>query len=123
MIVLRNENVIFCDVDETLVHHDTADLKTVDVVDPITGSHVVVGVNETMVRLVKEESHRGSIVVVWSRGGYEWAESVVVALGLESAVDYVMSKPHAYFDDKDISDWLKHRVFIDPKTVYKKQKE
>ena len=83
---------------------------------------IKVGVHEPMVRLLKEESHRGSHIVVWSRGGYEWATNVLKALCIEDYVDQVMSKPSAYFDDKDISEWLKYRVYLKPDTIYKNVK-
>lgn len=128
MTVIENEQMVFVDVDGTLIIHVDPDdtshgLKLLDVLDPVTNSHVIVGINEPMVRLVKEEWHRGSHVFVWSRGGYAWAANVVKALGLAPCVHFVLSKPLVYFDDLESSEWLKHRVFLDPKTVYKKLKE
>lgn len=125
--VIHNESVVMVDVDDTLILHlspsELLGKKKVEVYDPITKGFIVVAVHGPMVRLVQEESHRGSFVVVWSRGGYEWASNVVKALGLEESVDQIMSKPIAYFDDKPIDEWLKYRVYLKPDTIYKNIKK
>ena len=124
MNVIKSESVVFFDVDDTLVMHLKDDElvhynETVEVNDPISMGVIRLGVNRPMIRLLQEEAHRGSYVIVWSRGGYEWAHNVLLALYLDDYVDQVMSKPVAYFDDKDIGDWLKYRVYLKPETAYK----
>lgn len=112
------------DVDDTLIM-SSEDQKNIPlehqimVIDPITERNLWYRINLPMVRLLKEEYAKGSCVIVWSRGGYEWAEAVVKALGLESMVTFVMEKPVAYYDDKDIKEWLPYRVYIGPDTRYK----
>lgn len=122
MIVTYSESVVYFDVDGTLIVDAThlPEHRHVNVYDPIEDKIIKFRVHEPMVRLLKEEHHRGSYVVVWSRGGHAWAESVVRALGLEPCVHQVMSKPTAYFDDVLIEDWLKYRVFLPPDMQYKK---
>lgn len=122
MKILAHEKLVMVDVDDTLVMHSVrpAGLK-ITLVDPYDGRSVILEINENMVRLVKEEHKRGSTIVVWSRGGYQWANEVVIALGLEDVVSLVMSKPLVYFDDKPVTDWLTDRVYIGPNTPYKKQ--
>jgi hypothetical protein len=78
------------------------------------------GVNENMIQLLKEEHHRGANVIVWSRGGWEWACAVIEALGIEPWVDEVYTKPIVYYDDTPVKKWLKDRVFIDHDQVYKR---
>lgn len=121
---IRNEKVVFCDVDDTLILHlSEKKLKkydTIEVQDPLNKSETItVGVHAPMVRLLKEEYARGAHVIVWSMGGYEWAESVIKALGLYDHVHQIMSKPIVYFDDKPIEEWLRYRVYLKPNTVYK----
>lgn len=59
----------------------------------------------------------GAYNIVWSYGGSDWAEAVIVALELQDYVHVIMNKPHAYYDDKDASQWLpKRRYFIKEKT-------
>lgn len=122
MKVVKNEHTVFFDVDGTLIDFDSdfegANETYVD--DPIVpGVQIAVYPNHANIRLLREEKHRGSHVVVWSRGGYAWAASVLIALGLEDQVDEVMTKPFAYFDDIPIEKWLTNRVFLKPGTPYK----
>lgn len=121
MIVLEKENIKPFDVDDTLVMHDRepCNSDTVMIVDPYSSFKVFLAKNHPMIRLLKEEKARGGTIVVWSRGGYAWAKAVVEALELEPYVDLIMSKPMVYFDDKDVSEWLKDRVYIGPNTRYK----
>lgn len=113
------------DVDDTLImtSHGFAsplDLgRLVDVICPLTGKNLLYKANEPMIRLLEEEIHKGSFTVVWSRSGYAWAEAVVKGLGLFGKVNLIMDKPLAYFDDKEISDWLRYRVYINPDVPYK----
>jgi predicted phosphatase len=123
MKVTRNEYITFWDVDDTIVmHHDHGYSDALKVIDPADISCVTfikVWPNNNMIRLLKEEKIRGSHIVVWSRGGYKWAEHVILALKLENYVDEVMTKPLAYFDDKLVEEWLKYRVYLSPETKYK----
>lgn len=127
MNVIKSERVIFCDIDDTLIMHTKSAYHTyIDIVlikDSVEGGHVEAYRNNSMIRLVKEEAARGSYIVAWSRGGYEWANAVIIALGLQEQVKQVMTKPYAYFDDSDISIWLKDRVYIEPNTNYKVKAE
>jgi|SRR5665213_730286 len=119
MKVCTNENVRPFDIDGCLiVSADQSSLKA-NVLDPVTGKTIKVGVNRAMVRLLKEEFQRGSFILVWSRSGYQWAKNVVIALELEQYVGQVMSKPIVYFDDTPVKKWLKDRVFIGPDVKYK----
>jgi predicted phosphatase len=111
------------DIDETLVmHHDPYSYSShIEVEDPEhSGQFIALGVNEPMVKILKDEKIRGAFVFVWSRSGSAWAEAVIKALNLEKYVDLVMTKPVTYLDDKDSSEWLKDRVYLHPKTTYKK---
>lgn len=127
MIVIKNENVRPFDIDDTLIYEYNPETnpkgtaaKTVSIKDPLTGGMIVMCVHESMVRLLKEEYHRGSHIIVWSRGGYEWAAAVITALNLQQYVNEVYSKPMVYFDDKDVSEWMPSRVYLPPNSRYKK---
>jgi predicted phosphatase len=123
MKIVTNERPIPVDVDETLVmHHDPHSYDiTVTIEDPLhPGEYITLGVNAPMVKILKDEKRRGAFITVWSRSGYAWALAVVTALNLEKYVDLVMTKPLVYMDDKDVSEWLKDRVYIGPKVTYKK---
>ena len=124
MDVIKNENVVFVDVDGTLVLPLTKKSRSpnrkVDVYDSITKKFIKMEVHEPNVRLLVEEHHRGSYVIVWSRGGFQWAANVVKALDLTPKVDLVLTKPLLYIDDLKINEWLKYRVFLDANARYKR---
>ena len=120
--VIRNRTVRPFDIDGTMIVPPLELLSPMNVriLDPVNADHYInMRKNEAMIRLMREEKHRGSYILVWSRGGYEWAEAVIKALDLYDIVDIIMDKPMAYFDDQDVSTWLKDRVFIGPDEKYK----
>lgn len=125
MRILENERLVMVDVDDTIVMHREFDksiyskVKSTRIKCRHTGEILQLEINKNMVRLLKEEHNRGSTIVVWSRGGYQWAADVITALGLEAYVDTVMSKPLVYFDDKPVTEWLTDRVYIGPDQFYK----
>ena len=119
MQIIKNENIKPFDVDNTLTCDPKDTSFKVDVVDPVTKGWLTIGVNENMVRLLLEEKQRGAFILVWSRGGYEWAKNVLIAIDIVDKVDLVMSKPLAYFDDTPVKKWMKDRIFIGPKERYK----
>lgn len=124
MKVIRQNHVVHCDVDGTLVMHGYPEFsgqETVLVKDPVkSGEFIEVTLNKPMIRILEEELHAGTFVVVHSLGRYEWAENVLKALGLDHHDNIlVMSKPLAYFDDKPVQEWLTHRVYIKPDEIYK----
>lgn len=128
MNVNKSENVSYFDVDDTLVLHQDPDTihpsERVSVRDPVHPSQVIImRIHRPMVRLLKEASQRGDFVRVWSRGGWQWAKNVVEALELTRYVNSVESKPMAYFDDSPIEKWLPYRVYIQPDTIYKTNKQ
>lgn len=120
MKIIKNENIDPFDIDGTLIVHNLEGYgERAAVFDHVTSEFVSVQINTAMVRLLKESKARGSYVIVWSRGGYQWASEVIKALGLVDYVDLVLSKPMTYFDDTPVEKWLPYRVFIGPETIYK----
>lgn len=123
MNIVENENVAPFDVDDTLVMHGQKCKSTkefVEVKDPIENRYISLRKNLGMIRLLKEEKARGAYVVVWSKGGYQWALNVLIALNLLDYVDLILTKPRAYYDDKNVSEWLTERVYLGPDVSYKK---
>lgn len=123
MRVVSNERNIFVDVDDTLVMHRAINDQHPDALvieDTVEVGEILMQINRPMVRLVKEEFSRGSHITVWSRGGWEWAKTVVDALGLTDHVHLVMTKPYAYFDDKPVEEWFTNRVYLPCEVKYKK---
>jgi FMN phosphatase YigB (HAD superfamily) len=97
MTVLKYPTVFF-DVDDTLVMWDE-NLEGSTVCIECDGhiNHMVR--NEGNIEELKRHKSRGVNIIVWSKGGYYWAEKVVHALGLDDYVDVVMTKPICYYDD------------------------
>lgn len=122
MNVIRNERIIPTDIDETLVMHDNplSYNKYITVEDPHeAGKYINLGVNQAMVKILKDEKARGAYIIAWSRSGNAWAETIIKALDLTNFVDLILTKPLVYLDDKDASEWMRDRVYIGPNTVYK----
>lgn len=125
MKVLNNENIIFFDVDDTLVlwnkslMPDSTSRTYTTIIDPHSKEELSVARNENNIKLLKEKHARGYTVIVWSQGGYEWAEAVVKSLDLTKYVSLVMSKPSAYVDDLDVGDWMPKRIYINARSRYK----
>jgi hypothetical protein len=119
MQVIKSEQLRMWDIDDTLVMHSEPCDESVDIHDPIDDRTITLGINAPMVRLLKEEHSRGGFIVVWSRGGYAWAQAVITALKLTDKVHLIMSKPLVYFDDSPVENWLKDRVYLHPSTKYK----
>jgi len=122
MKIIENEQVIFCDVDETLVLHDqdtyTIGAKIV-VTDPYCGTLRTLTVHQPHVQLLRERAKRGAHIKVMSAGGYQWAEAVVKALQLEDCVAECLSKPIAIIDDLPIEAALGQTMYLRPDSRWK----
>lgn len=107
------------DVDDTLVIWDWKELdpegiKLIKVEDPEGKCFQLVMPHDRHIELMKQFKARGHTVVVWSQGGWSWAESVVKALGVEHAVDIIMDKPNWYVDDLPSSAFMGSPIYLDP---------
>lgn len=148
--VIKSENVICYDVDDTLILWEESSGFTWDkgftpdgearsaatseserearatregsrsaatrlgVTCPHDGKPLCVNRHEPHIKLLMNHKARGKTIIVWSQGGYQWAEAVVKALGLTEHVDFIMSKPRAYVDDLPVQEWMKDRIYINP---------
>ncbi len=123
MKVIEHEDIVPFDVDDTLVMHCPVSSippgERVDVYDAVTGGFIPMRMNKPMIRLLKETSHRGSYVIVWSRGGCRWAADVVKALDLVLYVDHVQTKFTRYCDDTPVDKWAPDRIYLGPDVLYK----
>jgi predicted HAD superfamily phosphohydrolase YqeG len=92
MITIKGDRILYCDVDDTLIMWNE--------------THASYKANETHIKLIKEHKLRGHTIVVWSAGGCEWAERIVIELGLEEYVDLVICKPSWFCDDLTSAEFL-----------------
>lgn len=125
--VIHSENILVCDVDKTLILHrlelteeEREALDIVQFTDPYDGSIVTRFVHAAHRKLLVNHKARGALVIVWSQNGYQWAEAVVKALGLEAYVDFIMSKPRMHCDDLPSSEWMGERIYLKPDHVFGK---
>lgn len=113
MKTIRNENIITFDVDDTLVmwgksKHKRAKLIT----DPSSGLSYKLVPHRFHINLLIQHYGRGYTIIVWSAGGYAWAQEVVKELGIEKYVDLVMTKPCKYVDDLVCNEWMGEHLYF-----------
>lgn len=119
MIVFKSDKLAAFDVDETLVLWDrdysfspNADgiIPFVDPYYPNEGEPVLLYLkpNHDAIHLLKQLKANGYSIMVWSKGGYQWAETVVRTLELKDYVDIIMTKPDIYVDDISADKFMKH---------------
>jgi len=114
--VLRQSDITFCDVDNTLIYWRTdANNEAPGTIKLRYGDEDVwLRPHKFHPRLVKHFYNRGDYVIVWSQNGYEWAEQVVKALGLQNHVHLIMDKGNRHIDDKeDLTSIVGSRIFIE----------
>jgi len=112
------EKTIFFDVDSTLIMHNTDNFGDFfEMEDPNTGENKRVRKHSPHIQLIKSYCDRGWFIVVWSGSGGKFANAVVDALELRPYVDLVMGKPLLYVDDKDVSEWMCSRIYLEMDNV------
>jgi predicted HAD superfamily phosphohydrolase YqeG len=101
MYILKSDKTLFVDVDDTLViwSDSGASYKP----------------HQKHIELVKRFHKRNQPVVVWSAGGWEWAERIVKELDLEPYVTAIMSKPAWWVDDLPANEVLfeVNRIYLE----------
>lgn len=117
MKLIRNENVILIDCDDTLClwdkTHKSPGKGKMLFVDPYTQDKLYLKPHNVHVRLLKQYKRRGFIIIVHSAAGCLWSEAVVKTLKLEDYVDYCMTKACKHVDDKeDLKDIIGTRVYL-----------
>jgi len=117
MKVVKGRYTLFCDVDDTLVLYRapedyTGTKVTIKFENNLYGgfsSESTLAVNQAAIDELKQHKKKGAIIIVWSQGGWDWAQSVVKALKIEKIVDYVVEKPSVVFDDLSMATWSPRR--------------
>lgn len=108
---------IFSDVDDTLIkwaepgcdfknHPDAVELN-------MFGSQIWVIPMLENINTLKKFYETGYEVVVWSLSSKQWADEVVDKLGLRPWVDYCVSKPDFFLDDREVTHFMlpEKRIF------------
>lgn len=114
MKVIKSEQVICIDIDDTLVMHRKPGPNdmVLTFVDPYDGTARTLVKHQPHIKILRDRKARGATIVVWSQSGYQWAEAIVRALALDDVVDFVLSKPVAYIDDKPVEEWMAERIYL-----------
>lgn len=115
--VLDSSNIIFFDVDDTLImwgkKHQEGRLDVIQVEDPFMRGHVMFFTpHVTHINILKRNSEQGRQIIVWSAAGHIWAKKVVEVLRLEKYVTLIMEKPSKYVDDKPMEEWHPQRTYL-----------
>jgi hypothetical protein len=119
MLVIKSSRIVFCDVDDTLVMWNWKDYSPdgvglIGITDPNDNVTVAVLPHFRHIEMIKQFKARGHTIVVWSQGGWAWAESVVKTLGIEHMVDLVIDKPSWYIDDLPASAFMQNPTYLHP---------
>jgi hypothetical protein len=116
MRVVNQESTIFVDCDDTLImwgEYKEFDIREkIEIKSPYDNTSSFHFIHKGHIKVLKDRKARGSFIVVWSAGGFAWAEAVVKALGLEEYVDLCMTKPHAYIDDKKAEEFMGEHIYL-----------
>lgn len=83
------QNVIFVDVDDTLVRQ--AGSKRIPM--------------PSVIARVRELHAQGSLLYLWSSGGADYARASAVELGIEHCFNGFLPKPDVYLDDQSVDEW------------------
>lgn len=113
MITIKNEDVVWIDVDDTLVMWPDNPFQPGEGLLQFDQYNQTVWLkpNEKNIKLLKNYYERGYFVIVHSANGYNWASEVVTKLLLRSCVNMVFTKPMKYVDDLPAEEWMQ-RVYI-----------
>jgi hypothetical protein len=109
--VTKNENIVYFDVDETLVKWVKSPGEAY-IVANYFGERVNLAQHEPHVRFLKSLKERGFYIIVHSGNGWAWAKQVVELLNLNEFVDEIKSKPSKVVDDTPYENWMPPRIYI-----------
>lgn len=112
MQILETEQLITCDIDETLISWEQPAGNRISFRCPYSNDWLSVTPMSANIKVLTNHLARGTKVIVWSRSGYKWAKAVLDALRIDHDNILVASKPIAYIDDKPCQEWMGEKVFL-----------
>jgi FMN phosphatase YigB (HAD superfamily) len=119
MKVIKSQKTVYFDVDDTLlipnyqnIAHKPEDLVVIN--DPRSDLKKQFLKHARHIELMEQFKVRGHTVVVWSQGGWEWAQNAVYAMGIQNLVDVVLAKPDWYVDDLPSDVFMKGNIYLHP---------
>lgn len=111
MKIIKEDFVAGFDVDQTLIDWESGMNNITITHNGITRSGRVM---QKHVERIKMHKFWGNAVIVWSKSGSSFAETVVKALELEEYVDVVCAKTSWYYDDKKCEDFMGEHRYLYP---------
>jgi len=107
MQVIKGNQFTFFDVDDTIIMWDR------DSQDVLIDGIWFTTHKGHLVQMYKHAA-RGHQIILWSAGGWEWAERVAVALGLDKDIKnlVVLEKPTWFYDDLRPEDFLGYNKYL-----------
>ena len=111
MIVTKNENIVYFDVDSTLCFKTTQyhpDAISLD----YYGEMWYIRPHIAHIEFLKSLRARGYYIIVHSSNGWQHAEKAVIALELTNFVDEVKVKSNKYVDDEEVNEWFGKRIYL-----------
>lgn len=83
-VVIKSTKLVAFDVDETLILWNPDEIDPERILPRIIFNGVPVLAHSKHIELMSQFAARGHTVMVWSKGGWQWAQKVVTTLGIES---------------------------------------
>ena len=115
MIKMKNIKTCFFDVDNTLVKTYVNERPEGSILVPSWSAVSIVAIKQH-VDAIKSFKARGMNIVVWSKGGSDWAETVIKLLDLTDYVDLIVNKPDWAFDDMPANKILTDVIYFNEKS-------
>lgn len=121
MVEIFSEQVLFVDIDETLVLRQKLKkhYKSICITCPYTHKLEWFRVHEPHLKIIRDRQARGATIVFWSAAGHRWAARVAKALKLDNASSLAISKPVGYVDDKKCTKFMGEHIYLSPDDAYK----
>lgn len=107
-----HEDVVFFDIDDTLILWGKAEESNVSFIEPYSGFEEEGLRHDDHIERMKQHKALGHYIIAWSGGGGRYAEKAIEALGLSDYVDLCISKPMQYYDDMDAGDFMGRRSYL-----------
>lgn len=122
MKVIKYENVVGCDIDDTILMWDNPTVPGIGKVEmEFAGKKVFLTPHTYHIDLLKMYLERGYYIIFWSGNGWQHAERAIKVLGLEELADgehgHVQVKLTKHMDDsEDPKSILGPRVYCEDLT-------
>lgn len=120
VIKIQPSRAVYVDVDDTLIiwPGDNMDFNNhpEKIQMDCMGKLLTVIPHHRHIAILKRFYESGYDIVVWSASSKEWAQQAINKLGIEDWVDYCLSKPDFYIDDRDINHFIlpEKRIYHKP---------